>query len=155
MYFKINEFVCRCGCQMPAEVRQNIEALVANVLDPLREAYGKPIYVNSGYRCEKHNKAVGGVPNSQHLLGQAADIRPGTLIPASEPESPAHKEIPHQVRNEALMTLARLIVTQGKFDQLILYPTFLHVSYKRNGMNRHKVLRKTATGYEVLRCLGA
>ena len=59
---------------MPAEVRQNIEALVANVLDSLREAYGKPIYVNSGYRCEKHNKAVGGVPKSQHMRGEAADI---------------------------------------------------------------------------------
>lgn len=45
------------------------------------------------------------------------------------------------------MKLARIIVQQGRFDQLILYPTFLHVSYKRNGANRHKVLRKTATGY--------
>ena len=74
MYFNIKEFQCRCGCAMPAEVRQNIEALVANVLDSLREAYGKPIYVNSGYRCEKHNKAVGGVPKSQHMRGEAADI---------------------------------------------------------------------------------
>lgn len=48
---------------------------------------------------------------------------------------------------EELMKLARIIVQQGRFDQLILYPTFLHVSYKRNGANRHKVLRKTATGY--------
>ena len=153
--FKIQEFVCHCGCEMPAEARQNIEALVVEVLDPLREAYGKPIYVNSGYRCEARNRKVGGVLRSQHMLGQAADIRPGTLIPASEPESPAHKEIPHQVRNEALMTLARLIVAQGRFDQLIIYPTFLHVSYKRSGVNRLKVLRKTATGYEVLRCLDA
>ena len=72
--FRIQEFVCRCGCQMPAEVRQNIEALVANVLDPVRDEYGKPIYVNSGYRCAKHNAAVGGVPKSQHKVGEAADI---------------------------------------------------------------------------------
>ena len=78
--FKIQEFVCHCGCQMPAEARQNIEALVTNVLDPLRDEYGKPIYVNSGYRCEKHNEAVGGVPRSQHLVGQAADIGPGFLF---------------------------------------------------------------------------
>lgn len=141
-YFKMKEFECRCGCVMPAEVKANIEALVHNVLDPVRDAYGKPIGVNSGFRCEKHNKAVGGVPRSQHLVGEAADIRPAgrtahpsPLIPASEPESPE------------LMTLARIIVQQGRFDQLILYPTFLHVSYKRNGANRHKVLRKTATGY--------
>ena len=138
--FRINEFVCRCGCEMPAEARQNIEALVANVLDPVRDEYGKPIYVNSGYRCEKHNAAVGGVPRSQHMVGEAADI--------------SVKSEKLKVKSE-LDELARIIVSQGRFDQLILYPTFLHVSYKRSGVNRHKVLRKTATGYEVLRCLDA
>ena len=134
-HFRIQEFVCHCGCEMPAEARQNIEALVADVLDPLREAYGKPIYVNSGYRCEKHNKAVGGVPKSQHMLGQAADI--------------SVKSEKLKVKS-GLEMLARIIVAQGKFDQLILYPTFLHVSYKRNGMNRHRVLKKTASGYAVV-----
>ena len=133
--FKIQEFVCRCGCEMPAEARQNIEALVANVLDPVRDEYGKPIYVNSGYRCEKHNKAVGGVPKSQHMLGQAADI--------------SVKSEKLKVKSE-LETLASIIVQQGRFDQLIIYPTFLHVSYRRSGVNRHKVLRKTATGYAVV-----
>ena len=131
-YFKINEFECHCGCKMPAEVEANNRALVENVLDPLREAYGKPIYVNSGYRCEKHNAAVGGVPRSQHMVGQAADI--------------SLRLTAYGLQDE-LMKLARIIVTQGRFDQLILYPTFLHVSYKRNGMNRHRVLKKTATGY--------
>ena len=133
--FKIQEFVCHCGCEMPAEARQNIEALVANVLDPVRDEYGKPIYVNSGYRCEKHNKAVGGVPKSQHMLGQAADI--------------SVKSEKLKVKSE-LETLASIIVQQGRFDQLIIYPTFLHVSYRRSGVNRHKVLRKTATGYAVV-----
>ena len=133
--FKIQEFVCHCGCEMPAEARQNIEALVAEVLDPVREQYGKPIYVNSGYRCEKHNKAVGGVPKSQHMVGQAADI--------------SLRLTAYSLQDE-LMKLARIIVAQGKFDQLIIYPTFLHVSYKRNGMNRHRVLKKTATGYAVV-----
>ena len=133
--FKIQEFECRCGCQMPAEVRQNIEALVAEVLDPVRDEYGKPIYVNSGYRCEKHNKAVGGVPRSQHLVGQAADI--------------SLRLTAYGLQDE-LMRLVRIIVSQGRFDQLIIYPAFLHVSYKRSGVNRHKVLRKTATGYAVV-----
>ena len=128
-YFKKQEFQCHCGCGMPPEARQNIEALVANVLDPVRDEYGKPIFVNSGYRCEKHNKAVGGVPRSQHMVGEAADIRPSNTDGTD------------------LTDLAKIIVSQGKFDQLILYPTFLHVSYKRNGMNRHKVLKKTASGY--------
>ena len=113
---------------MPAEVRQNIEALVANVLDPLREACGKPIYVNSGHRCEAYNRKVGGVPRSQHIVGEAADI--------------------HCDDNAKL---AKLIVQQGRFDQLIIYPTFLHMSYKRSGANRHKVLRKTTTGYAEIK----
>ena len=58
-----------------ARVRANLTALASNVLDPLREAYGKPIVVTSGYRSEKLNRAVGGVKNSQHLTGCAADIR--------------------------------------------------------------------------------
>ena len=59
-------------------VIDNLTALVDNVLDPLREAWGKPIKVNSGYRCRALNKAVGGVPASQHMLGQAADITSGS-----------------------------------------------------------------------------
>ena len=128
-YFNIQEFVCKCGqCAsagsaqaMPSGVQANIDALVNNVLDPLREAYGKPIYVNSGHRCEAYNRKVGGVSRSQHIVGEAADI--------------------HCDDNAKL---AKLIVQQGRFDQLIIYPTFLHVSYKRSGANRHRVLRKTA-----------
>lgn len=52
----------------------NLVYLCAFVLEPLRVAMGKPINISSGYRCEKLNKAVGGVYNSQHLKGQAADI---------------------------------------------------------------------------------
>lgn len=59
------------------EVKKNLENLVKYVLDPLREKYGKPIYVNSGYRSEALNKAVGGSKTSQHLCmgtSAAADI---------------------------------------------------------------------------------
>lgn len=48
--------------------------LCINILEPLRVEYGKPITLNSGYRCTKLNAAVGGVTNSQHMFGQAADI---------------------------------------------------------------------------------
>lgn len=60
-----------------AEAVANLQQLVDNVLDPLRETYGRPIYVNSGYRCPALNRAVGGVPSSQHLTGEAADITAG------------------------------------------------------------------------------
>lgn len=59
------------------EVKANLEALIENVLDPLREAYGKPIYVNSGYRCSELNKIVRGVDNSFHTKGYACDIDMG------------------------------------------------------------------------------
>ena len=52
---------------------QNLDRLMS-VLDKAREKMGKPIYVNSGYRCVQLNKAVGGAANSYHLTGRAADI---------------------------------------------------------------------------------
>lgn len=61
-----------------AEVKKNLTALVEKVLDPLREAWGRPITVSSGYRCQALNKAVGGAVNSQHLTGHAADISTGS-----------------------------------------------------------------------------
>ena len=54
--------------------KQNLINLVENILDPLREAYGYPIIVSSGFRNEKLNNVVGGAKNSQHTTGQAADI---------------------------------------------------------------------------------
>ena len=57
------------------EVERSLTALVEKILDPLREAYGKPIIVTSGYRCARLNKVVGGAPSSQHVKGEAADIR--------------------------------------------------------------------------------
>lgn len=61
----------------PEAVRA-LTQLVQLVLDPLRRAWGGPIYVNSGYRCAALNRAVGGSPGSQHLLGQAADVTTGS-----------------------------------------------------------------------------
>jgi len=58
----------------PPEVIENLRALCVNVLQPLRDALGTPIKINSGYRCPSVNKAIGGATNSQHMTGQAADI---------------------------------------------------------------------------------
>ena len=57
------------------EVTSNLIYLIDNILDPLREAWGEPLIVTSGYRSPKLNKAVGGSATSQHVKGQAADIR--------------------------------------------------------------------------------
>lgn len=70
-YFKKKEFYCKCGkCVSP-----EMPAKLIEVLSDVREHYGKPLIVNSAYRCPTHNKAVGGAPESQHVLGTAADIK--------------------------------------------------------------------------------
>ena len=60
--------------RMPKAFIFNLINLIDKVLDPLREAYGKPIIVTSGYRCEELNKAVGGSKTSEHMKGMAVDI---------------------------------------------------------------------------------
>ena len=62
----------------PASAVRALHELVDQVLDPLREAWGGPIRVNSGYRSPALNKAVGGTPGSQHQRGEAADITVGS-----------------------------------------------------------------------------
>lgn len=98
-----------------------LQKLIEAVLDPLREWYGKPIKVNSGYRCEALNKAIGGAKSSQHMLGEAADITVGS------------KE-----ENEKLFDY---IKDNLEFDQLINESDFswVHVSY-REGRLRKQVL---------------
>lgn len=60
------------------KILQNLSDLIITILDPLREIYGSAIYINSGYRNEETNKIVGGVSNSNHLLGLAADLNTGS-----------------------------------------------------------------------------
>lgn len=96
-----------------------IENLVVNLLQPLRELYGKPLRINSGYRSTELNKQVDGVLTSQHTKGEAADIaceNPGQLVEC--------------LRRSGL-----------DFDQCIKYSTFVHLSLKQNGKNRQQYLR--------------
>ena len=84
-YFTIKELTRSATAQHlgidntpPASAVKALHALVDNVLDPLRQAWGGPIMVNSGYRCPELNKLVGGTPYSQHQRGEAADITVGS-----------------------------------------------------------------------------
>lgn len=102
------------------EVIENITLLVTNLLQPLRSLFGKPLILSSGYRSQELNRAVGGVYNSQHLIGQAADIR------TTNPQE----------------LLALLKSSHLMFDQAITYkskPHLLHLSYKATG-NRNMIL---------------
>mgnify|MGYP006282664041 CR=1 FL=1 len=67
------EFESRDGSDMPDDVLNNLKELAKN-LQKLRDHFGEPIHINSAYRSPAHNARVGGSPNSQHLLGKAADM---------------------------------------------------------------------------------
>lgn len=95
----------------------NLRVLCSRLLQPLREIYNEPFNINSGFRCIELNKAVGGVANSQHTKGQAADVR------VKDPRK----------------LLTELLKSGLIFDQAILYPTFLHLSYN-SANNRKQVL---------------
>lgn len=97
------------------QIIDNLKQLVLKILDPLREAYGKPIIVNSGYRSLELNKAINGAKSSQHLKGQAADI------------TGKSKE-----NNKKLFELIQSL--QLPYDQLIDEQNFswIHVSFSDN-----------------------
>ena len=68
-HFSLDEFRCPCGCNQVV-----VHPALIDTLENIREFAGIPIQITSGYRCTAHNAAVGGKPNSAHLLGEAADF---------------------------------------------------------------------------------
>lgn len=78
--FSKSEFECKSGEDMPADVLDNVKKLAIQ-LQSIRDYVGKPIRINSAYRSKAHNKAIGGVETSQHILGKAADITIDTFTP--------------------------------------------------------------------------
>lgn len=107
-----------CNVITTTSVRDAIYELVIEVLQPLRDVWGEPLHVNSGYRCKELNELVGGVPTSQHVKGEAADIA------ADNPY-----ELAYLARNLKL-----------PYDQMILYPEFVHFSHKLSGEQRGQIL---------------
>ena len=119
------------------EVRDSVQALVENVLQPLRDAWGKPLAINSGFRCPEVNRAVGGVPTSQHTKGEAADVCPFG-----------------RNGHGGIEVVRRLAITARDlnlpFDQMILYPSFVHFSHRLHGEQRGQILyAKTYRGEEI------
>lgn len=79
-YFNITEFHCKganCGCKKTLH-----DPALSAYLQKIREHFGKPVYITSGYRCKTHNAAVGGVANSRHTKGEAADFYVSGVEPA-------------------------------------------------------------------------
>jgi uncharacterized protein YcbK (DUF882 family) len=104
-YFSRSEFACHCGCGLSEPKQQLI-----NTLEDIRALVKRPVKILSGHRCLRHNKAVGGVINSQHLTGSAADIQVIGIQP----------KILHD-----------LIDNHLNVGGLGLYATFVHVDIRR------------------------
>lgn len=107
------------------DVYNNLEALVDNLLDPIRERFATPIIVTSGYRCKELNEIVGGVETSQHRKGQAVDFY--------------FQGFSRTELSEAFFEIS----DNFDFDQLIYYKKkgFIHISYKGKD-NRHQAFAK-------------
>ena len=114
----------------PPEAQRAMQVLVAQVLDPLRTALGRPVRVTSGYRAPAVNRAVQGSPTSQHMAGEAADIKADGL---------------------SAEQLATAIVRLGlPYDQVIWYAPerggHVHVSFTTRRPNRRQSLHAPAAG---------
>ena len=105
---------------------QNLIALVENILDPLREAYGKPIIVTSGYRSERLNKAIGGAIRSDHVYGCAADIK---TVSDTREDNKKLFDLIIKLKDEGIIT-CRQIIDEYNLD-------WIHVSIN-NKYNKYK-----------------
>jgi len=107
--FTQREFRSRDGAKMPLDVLDNIKELACN-LQVLRDFLGESIKVNSGYRSEAHNKSVGGVKTSQHVLGKASDI------------------CVKNIETDDLYLIIESLIEQGEMQEggLGVYDTFVH-----------------------------
>lgn len=115
--------------------KKNLSLLIHNILDPVREKYGSALYVNSGFRTVAVNEKVGGASNSQHLTGQAADIRGKN---GTKEESTA---------------IMQACIEVGKYDQLIIEKSskswWVHVSYSTT-QQRGQILYYNGSSYTAL-----
>ena len=132
-YFSISELISSATAQRegidnrpPTSAYHLLHVLVDQLLDPIREAWGEPIVVSSGYRCKELNTLVGGAKNSHHMLGCAADIIAG-----------------NKADHRRLFNLIQQMQQQGKirFTQLILEDDgrWIHISYVPSDLRCHVI----------------
>ena len=124
----------------PPEAVGNLRSLCEGCLEPLREALGLPVVVTSGFRTKELNDLLAhSSDRSQHMQGRAADF----YIKGSASTSSATVS-----RRDLLVTAFKLILTSPEmdFDQLILYPSFIHVSFVSKERNRRGILLARGDG---------
>ena len=145
-HFELREFVVSQTARdhgldntPPAEAVENLRALCVHTLEPLREALGLPIIITSGYRTRELNHLLVQHSNkSQHMNGEAADF----VVQGSK------VKVQGESRRELLIKAFRTIILNENidFDQLIIYPSFIHVSYTNRRKNRQKLTRAFSNG---------
>ena len=116
--FSKSEFECKCGCEMPDNVLENVKKL-AEQLQIIRDYVQEPIIINSAYRCLRHNKMIGSNDRSQHPKGKASDI----VILGFTPDETA-SVIENMLTNETLPSF--YIGGLGRYN------TFTHVDIRDN-----------------------
>lgn len=125
----------------PPEAVENLRRLCTHTLEPLREKLGLPIVITSGFRTKELNDIiVHASRKSQHMEGRAADFYVVSGSKIQDSGQASHREL--------LIKAFRLIITDESidFDQLILYPNFIHVSYVSKEKNRHQLTRASSNG---------
>lgn len=144
-HFKLSEFEASRKAEQygidntpPEEAVEKLRRLCEGCLEPLREALGLPVVITSGFRTKELNDLLThSSTSSQHMHGEAADFYVASTSPATD-----------GARLELLIKAFREILTNPKidFDQMILYPTFIHVSYVSREKNRHGILKAQGNG---------
>jgi hypothetical protein len=145
-HFALNEFTKSATARKYAianiptpEDKDNLRSLCVNALEPLREEIDLPVCITSGFRCKALNERITHHSNtSQHMSGRAADFHIG--------DAQGSSGLSHR---ERLIKAFRLIITSDKidYDQVILYPTFIHVSYVSRDKNRHCITKANGHGH--------
>lgn len=108
----------------------NLKALAENIFEPIRNHFRCPIFISSGYRSAELNKALNGAKTSQHLKGEAIDI-----------------DMDGSSNGVTNAMVYDFITSKLDFDQVIWEhgntenPAWVHVSFKKNGPQRHEILR--------------
>ena len=127
-------------------VVNNLRSLCVNTMEPLREELGLPVIITSGYRAKALNDILSHSSHkSQHLQGLACDFYVGW---SKSLDSRGQSGVCGLNARERLIKAFRLILTSEKidYDQLILYPNFIHVSFVSHESNRHYIMKADANG---------
>lgn len=111
------------------KARANLVRLCRDILEPLRSAYGAPMRITSGFRCQALNKAIGGVATSQHVKGEAADIDVG-----SDNAKLFHLAV--ELAKEGKITAGQIIWEKGNQRN----PAWVHISLPTPGRPVNQIL---------------